>query len=69
MHLINLNTQPQLNYEPTLRQRILRETEEYLNRHSREAISVQNVDFHETLKAETCCFLAKFPCNREVSWA
>ena len=38
MYIFNLYAQPGLNHKPTLRQRMLRETEEYLNRHLHEAI-------------------------------
>jgi hypothetical protein len=69
MQLLDVNTQPTLNYDPTLRQRMLRETEEYLNRHSHKALLIQNRDFEGTPAREACCFLSNYPRNQQVSWA
>jgi hypothetical protein len=38
LYLFNLKTQPRSNNKQTLRERMLRETEEYLNRHLCEAV-------------------------------
>ena len=65
MQLINLNTQPGLNYDQTLRQRMLRETEWYLNRRLHEAVLAQNHDFEGALVTEACCFFSNYPSNKQ----
>jgi hypothetical protein len=69
MCLLDLNIQPTQKQGPALRQRMLQETQWYLNRRLHEDIFARNQDFDEAPVTEVSCSLSNYPGNKEVCWA
>jgi hypothetical protein len=69
MCLLDLNIQPTQKQGPTLRQRMLHETEGYFNCRLREDIFARNQDFDGVPVTEARCSLSNYPGNKEVCWA